>query len=162
MDAAVIYYSFQGNSALAAKALADKLGARLVELKEPKARSMGPGGFMLAGFQASFGVKSKLTGQPWQEVSGCGELHLITPIWASKPVPAMNRFLSKCDFSGKTVSLYAVMADPSAQAEKAWKVMASQVEKKGGKVKVTYGLVGAGPGKGVKEELAQKIFEIGR
>ncbi len=162
MNAAVVYYSFQGNVALAAKALAEKLGARLVELRESKSRSMGPGGFILAGFQASVGLKSKLADQPCQDVSGFGELHLITPIWASKPVPAMNRFLFDCDFSGKTVSLYAVMADPSAKAEKAWQVMAAQVEKKGGKVKATYGLVGAGPGKGVNEELAQNICALGQ
>ena len=56
MSTAVVFYSATGNSALAAKALAEKLGAKLIELKEKKQRNLskiGPA-FMGAGFQASW------------------------------------------------------------------------------------------------------------
>lgn len=159
MGSAVVYYSLQGNSALVAKTLADKLGARLVELREIKHRKMGPSIFMKAGFQASLGVKSKLEGQPWKDVDGCDELHLVTPIWASKPVPVMNTFLAECDFNGRAVTVYTVQADPAANATAAREVMANAVRKKGGAVKAARGLVGAGPGKGVNAELAREICE---
>lgn len=157
MSIAVVYYSAQGNCALAAKALAHKLGARLVELVESKPRTLKPMGFMKAGFQASVGIRAKLAGEPWQEVADCGELYLVTPIWASRQVPAMNRFLEACDFSGKVVTILTVQADPAANAEKAWQAMSAIVEKKGGKVKAVHGYTGAAPGKGVKAELAQEV-----
>ncbi len=160
MEVAVVYYSLQGNAALAAKALAEKLGARLLELKETAPRSLGPGGFMKAGFQAMLGLKSKLQGQPWQDVTGCSELYLLSPVWASKAAPAMNRFLANCDFAGKAVSIYTVQADPVTDYVKARQAMASQVQRKGGTVKASHGLVGAGPGKGVKDALAREVCEL--
>lgn len=160
MEKAVVFYSAQGNAALAAKALAEKLEARLIELKEAKPRTLNPAGFMKAGFQAMLGVRSKLDGAPWQDVAGCGELFLVSPIWASKQVPAINRFLSSCDFTGKAVTIYTVQADPEANADKARQAMADLVRRKGGTVKATHGLVGAAPGQGVKEDLAPKICEL--
>jgi flavodoxin len=160
MERAVVFYSAQGNSALAAKALAGKLGARLVELKESKPRVLDPMGFMKAGFQASMRVRSKLMGMPWQDVVGCSELHIITPIWAARPAPAVNAFLAKCDFKGKAVTLYTVQADPQANAEDARSAMAAAVKRLGGTVKAAHGLVGAAPGKGVNEELALRICSL--
>jgi len=68
MSIAVVYYSANGNSALAAKALSEKLGARLIELKEAKPRKLDKVGaaFMKAGMQAAFRFRSKLQGQPWR------------------------------------------------------------------------------------------------
>lgn len=159
MNTAVVFFSLQGNSALAARALADKLGARLVELKETQAREF-PSGFAKAGFQAFFGISSKLAGQPWNDVNDCSELHIVSPVWATKTTPALNRFLSKCDFSGKSVTIYSVQADPAANAVSAREKIARAVRRKGGTVKAMHGLMGAAPGKGVNEDLADKIKSL--
>jgi len=162
MDKAVVFYSATGNSALAAKALADKLGAKLIELKEEKQRNLskiGPA-FMAAGFQASVGIHTKLQGQPWKDAADCSELHLVAPIWASKIAPAMNTFISEFDFKGKKVFLYTLQADPNDTAVKAREKLAVALAKKGATVAGKYGLTGAGPGKEPKEELAQSICNL--
>lgn len=160
MGIAVIFFSAQGNSACAAKALSEKLGARLVELKELKPRKLDPSGFAKAGFQASFKIRSKLIGQPWLDVTDCSELHLITPVWAAKPVPAINTFLSACGFKGKSVTIYTVQADPEANAVAAREAMADAVLRKGGTVRASHGLVGAAPGMGVNEGIADIIYSL--
>jgi flavodoxin len=159
MGIAVVFYSAQGNSALAAKALSEKLGAKLIELKEKKTRNLekiGPA-FMLAGMQASLKVRTKLQGMPWQDVTDCGELHIIMPIWAAKPAPAVNTFLSKCNFNGKKVFLYTVQADPNDTARPAREKLARALTKKGATVAGSFGLAGSAPGKEPSQELAQKI-----
>lgn len=160
MDNAVIFFSLQGNSALAAKALAEKLGAKIVELKEIKPRNMDSSGFAKAGFQGFFGIRTRLSGEPWLNVADCTELNIITPIWAAKPVPAINTFLSKCDFKGKSVTIYTVQADPAANAAAARDAMAAIVHKKGGKVLAKHGLVGTAPGKGANEGIAANICSL--
>jgi flavodoxin len=159
MATAVVYYSATGNSAIAAKALSEKLGAKLIELKEVKQRDYSKvnGAFMAAGFKAVFGIRSKLLGQPWEDARDCGELRLITPIWAGKPVPAMNTFVSKADFKGKKVYLYTVQADTNDTAKNARDKLGAVLTAKGATVAGEYGLTGAGPGKEPNKELAQKI-----
>lgn len=162
MSAAVIFYSATGNCALAAKALADKLGAKLVELKEKKPRDLakiGPA-FMGAGFQAVFGVRSALQGRPWDAAADCAELHVVTPIWASRPVPAVNAFVAKCDFKGKRIYLYTVQADPNDTAARAREKLAARIEKRGAEVAGKYGMNGAGPGQEPNPELVQKINSL--
>lgn len=162
METAVVFYSAHGSSALAAKALAAKLGAKLVELKEKKPRDLGKVNFsfMVAGMQATFRIKTRLQGQPWQDTAGCSELHIITPIWAAKIVPAMNTFVSKFDFKGKKVYLYTLQADSQDTAKPAREALEKLVQKKGGTIVGSHGLVGSAPGKEPNAELADKITSL--
>jgi len=162
MSTAVVYYSVNGNSALAANALAEKLGAKLIELKEKKLRDLskiGPA-FMKAGMQAVFKFRSKLQGQPWQDASDCSDIHIITPIWASRQAPAVNAFVAKYDFKGKRVFLYTIQADTNDTAIKAREALANTVRGKGGSITGCYGLTGGGFGKEPNQELARKIREL--
>jgi hypothetical protein len=133
-----------------------------VELKEKRQRDLSKinFAFMVAGMQAVFKMKTRLQGEPWQDVAGCGELHVITPIWASKPVPAMNTFISKCDFKGKTVYLYTVQADPNDTAKPGRDALAQLVQAKGGTVAGSHDLAGGAPGKEPNAELADKICSL--
>lgn len=160
MNAAVVFYSATGNCALAAKALAEKLGAKLIELKEKKPRDLSKvnAAFMKAGMQAVFKFRSKLEGEPWVDAADCQEVHIITPVWASRQAPAANTFIAKCDFKGKKVYLYTVQADTNDTAAKAREGMAATVQRKGGTLAGSFGLLeAAGPGQEPKQELAQKI-----
>jgi flavodoxin len=160
MDTAVIFYSATGSCALAAKALAEKLGAKLIELKEKKPRDLSKvnAAFMKAGMQAVFKFRSKLLGEPWKDAAGCADVRIVTPIWASRQAPAVNTFLTKYDFKGKTVFLYTVQADAKDSASRARDGMAATVSRKGGNVAGSYGLTAsAGPGEKPKQEIAQQI-----
>jgi flavodoxin len=162
MNTAVVFYSATGNCALAARALSEKLGAKLIELKEKKSRDLSKVGpaFMGAAFRAILGVRSALQGEPWEEAAGCGELHMFTPIWASRPAPAVNTFASKFDFKGKKVTLYTVQADPNDTAKGAREKLAARIRNKGGEVVGTHGLTGAGPGEPPKADLVEKVKSL--
>lgn len=159
MATAVVYYSATGNCALAGKALAEKLGAKLIELKEAKQRNLSKvnAAFMMAGFQAAMGIRTKLQGQPWQDASGCDVLHLIVPVWASKPAPAINTFISKSGFQGKRVFLYTVQADPKDTAQASREKLAAKIRNLGGSITGSYGLTGSAPGKEPDDGIAKKI-----
>jgi flavodoxin len=163
MPTAVVFYSATGNCALAAKALSEKLGAKLIELKEKKPRDLTKVGvaFMKAGMQAAFKFRSKLLGEPWKDAADCADVHIITPVWASRQAPAVNTFIAKYDFNGKKVFLYTLQADTSDTARGARDGMAAAVSRKGGAVAGSYGLLEAGgPGKEPKQELAQQICAL--
>lgn len=162
MATAVIYYSATGNCAIAAGALAAKLGASLIELKEKKRRNLGKVGpaFMAAGFQAAFKMKTRLAGEPWKDAEGYEELHIVMPIWAGRPAPAINTFLTKCDFTGKTVHLYTVQADPDDSAASVREILKYNIAEKGGQVASSHGLAGAAPGQPADEGLAQRVCAL--
>jgi hypothetical protein len=159
MSTAVIFYSASGNCAIAGKALAEKLSACLIELKERKTKDMSRvnAAFIFAGMRASLGMRSRLMGQPWRNAAEADELHIIFPIWASKPVPAVNTFVARCDFNGKRVALYAVQADPSDTAKPCRDKLAAGITARGGGIIGSYHLVGSAPGKEPRAELAQEI-----
>ena len=156
MATAVVYYSFGGNCALAAKALAEKLGAKLVELKESKPRPEKIN-FMTMGFQAALGVRMRLAGDPAAQVADCDTLHVLTPVWASSLTPAVRSFLSRTDLKGKRVHLYAVMADPALNVEKIQAAAQKLVAAAGGTLAAVRGVHGAAPGKPPREDVAADI-----
>ena len=156
MATAVVYYSFGGTCALAAKALAEKLGAKLVELKECKPRPHKIN-FITMGFQAAFGVGTRLSGDPAAQVADCGTLHVLTPVWASSLTPAVRSFLSETDLKGKRVHLYAVMADPSLNVKKIQAAAQKLVSAAGGTLVGAKGVLGAAPGKPPRQEAAADI-----
>jgi hypothetical protein len=162
MATAVVYYSATGNCAVAAKALAEKLGASLIELKEKKTRDMSRvnAAFMFAGMRAMMGLRAALRGKPWEDAAGAEELHIVFPIWASRPVPAVNTFIAKYDFTGKRVSLYTVQADPGDTAKPSREKLAEKIKAKGGVAAGAYHLLGAAPGKEPRAELAGEILEL--
>lgn len=158
MATAVVYYSFGGNSALAAQALAQKLGATLVEIKERKARPKV--NFFTMGFQAAIGLSSRLSGDPAAQVASFDTLHVLTPVWAGNLTPAVRAFLNQTNFKGKRVTLYAVMADPSLKVDKIAQNARKLVEKTGGELIAVHGLQGGGPGKAQREQVAADICAL--
>lgn len=93
---AIVFYSKDGNTRIGANFLQQRIGGEIIELKEKK-----KGGF----FQALRKKGSQLDGDPWTSIKEAEEVYLMSPIWASHGVPAMNAFLEAGDFSGKTVHI---------------------------------------------------------
>lgn len=162
MKAAVVYYSASGNCSIAAKALAEKLGAGLIELKERKRRDFSRvnAAFMFAGMRAMLGLGARLDGRPWQEASSADELHIVFPIWASKPAPAINTFVRRYDFNGKRVVLYSLQADPNDTAKPSREKLAEKIKAGGGCVAGAHYLLGGAPGKEPRQELADEILRF--
>ncbi|MDR2747977.1 MAG: flavodoxin [Treponema sp.] len=106
MKTAVIYYSYEGNSALIAEEIRNVLGADLFELKTEDDTKR-------EGFSKYFwGGRQVLTGKS-PALKPCGinvdpyELLIIGfPVWAGSPAPALNSFLGEREIRGKRIALF--------------------------------------------------------
>jgi flavorubredoxin len=65
-------------------------------------------------------------------------IFLGSPIWASKPVPAINTFIDNTDFKNKKVIAFFTMG--GTQYEKAAKNMTMKIEKSSGIVIDSFGI----------------------
>ncbi|UYO62180.1 hypothetical protein LNN31_15530 [Acetobacterium wieringae] len=131
---AIVYFSKDGNTRSGAMRLNERLGGRIIELREQK-----KGNFL----QALFKKGSKLQGQPWQEIATAQDVYLMQPIWASNAVPAMNAFLKQADFSGKRVTIITFQQFTDLRnSDKVHESIAAAVKKQNGQVIGTYAFVG--------------------
>ncbi len=135
-DTAIVFFSKDGSTRLAAGILGRKTGGKIIELKEKK-----KGGVL----KAIFKMGSKLIGEPWLAIKDVGKVYLMQPICASNGVPAMNTFLKNADFSGKKVSVITFQADTGFRgSSKIHQYIGGVVSGRGGTIASSYALLGAG------------------
>lgn len=135
-DTAIVFFSKDGSTRLAAGILGGKTGGKIIELKEKR-----KGGVL----KAIFKMGSKLIGEPWLAIKDTKKVYLMQPIWASNGVPAMNTFIKNADFSGKKVSIITVQADPGFKgSSEVHQYIGGVVAGKGGTIASSYALLGAG------------------
>jgi flavodoxin len=106
MKAAVLYYSFDGSSALIAQALGKELGADLfpLELQDDKKRT-GLAKYAWGGRQVF--MKQSPALKPYSINPDQYELLIIGgPVWAGSPAPALRTFLGETKISGKKIALF--------------------------------------------------------
>jgi hypothetical protein len=152
MATAIVFYSRSDNTRYAAGHLAEKLGAKSIELAEPGNRT-GILGFLKSGFQAATSGTTQLVGQPWKEIEEYDTVYLLTPIWASNGTPAMNTFLANVELHGKRITVVTFQADPGlGGSEKVHESISRRVADKGGSVDRCVALHSAPPGKFAGEE----------
>jgi len=155
-EKAIVYFSRNGSTRLAAEILAGRLGAKLVELKERKALR----NFLVSGFRAVTKKHSKLLGDPWKEIEDRDVLVLAAPIWAGNANPAMNGFLDKAVLTEKTVYLLTMQADPGHEkSDEVQEHYTDRVKAAGGSVAGSLALTGASPGKTAKEEVLRTALD---
>lgn len=134
MKTVVVYFSRDNNTRLGAEILGERLDAKVVELKEAK-----KGNFI----QALMKKGSIIQGEPWREIESAESVYVMSPIWASHDVPAMNAFLDKADFTGKEVTIVTFKQFEDLRgSDKVHRQIREQVEGHGGKVVVCHALMG--------------------
>ena len=107
MKSLVVFYSLDGHTRRVAESIAKTAGADLHELRPLKTNAKtGFLKFFLGGMHASFGHKAALR-DPLPDLSAYDRVFIGTPVWAGKPVPAVNTFLAGCDLAGRQVLLFA-------------------------------------------------------
>lgn len=126
----IIYYSWIGNTEIIAKEIQNQTGFDIVRIEEKKERLFG--GIMKAAFGAFFGFKSKLKPIDFL-MDDYDNIYLGAQVWATKTTPAINRFLSKTQFSNKKVHLFITKGDEN-EPQKIYDSITNRIEKKGGKV----------------------------
>jgi flavodoxin len=107
---AVIYYSYEGNTALAARTIAASLGAECFEIKTTNTKKRS--GFVkyLWGVAQVMTRKKPALAPLAVDPNAYDLIVLGTPVWASNPAPAMVSFLGKTAITGKKIALFCCHA----------------------------------------------------
>ena len=110
MKTAVIYYSYEGNSALIAGIIAGAVKADLFEIKTAKNKKReGFAKYAWGGAQVVMNKKPAL--RPLSvDINNYDLVILGTPVWAASPAPALVSFLDKTKISGKKIALFCCCA----------------------------------------------------
>jgi flavodoxin len=141
MESLVVYYSLTGKTRLVAQAITEALSATLVEIAETKPRKLGPFIYLVGGFGAMTNRGSKIN--PIDVDSKQYETIFVgSPIWGSRPVPAVNSFIYQTDFEGRNVIPFFSMGGTTA--EKALANITSKIEKRQGKVAGSFAITSYG------------------
>jgi NADPH-dependent FMN reductase. len=124
-NAALIYFSLDGNVDYIAKLIARKTGADLIRLETVREYPKGIGKFITAGREATFGLRPALK-NAFPDFDQFSTVIIGTPVWAGKPSSPVNTFLHNCKFSGKRIALFACCAGDAT--EKCFAKMKSLLE----------------------------------
>lgn len=154
MKTAVVFFSYDGSTRVAAKLISEKFGADLFELEEARKRGKSPLSFMTAGFSASIAKKSRLKNTFAPQMKEYVRIYIGTPIWAGKAVPAVNSFVHSLDAKGKEIVFFTVQADPNPEGNESKSLNSFKkiLEKRGAKVLNAARIHGTAPGKTAKTE----------
>jgi len=116
MKTAVVYYTLDGNCAIVAREIKDKLGADLIQLytQDEKKRSM-IGKMFWGGGMVFSGKKPPL--KPYTFDPAAYERIIIgAPVWAGSPAPPILTFLSEAGITGKKIALFVCHAGGKGDA----------------------------------------------
>ncbi len=160
MKTAVVFYSLNGSTRVAAHAIAERADADVFELKERKQRGKSPWAFMSEGFSAVFRLKSRVQDTFAGRLSEYERILIGTPLWASSPAPAVNRFVHEMNPAGKQIMLFSVQADPNPQKKsfRGTDKLCETIRRKGGQLLPVLRLHGEAPGKtATKEHIDEQL-----
>lgn len=105
MKSIVIYYSLEGNTDYAAKAIAEALGADTLRLETVEPYPLGAKRFLLGGKDAVSGAAPAL--KPYAfDISVYDTVILGTPLWAWTFAPPLRTFLNEHDLHGKKLAFF--------------------------------------------------------
>jgi flavodoxin len=130
MKPLVVYYSLTGKTRLVAQAIAEALNATLVEIEERRPIPI-PFVYLSGGFAALTNRGTKIN--PIDvDLKQYERIFIGSPIWNSRPTPAVNSFIYQTNFEGRSVILFFTMAGDNS--EKALANITAKIEKNQGKV----------------------------
>jgi flavodoxin len=131
MKSLVAYYSLTGNTKLVAQVIVEALNATPIEITETKPRKIRPLVYLVGGFQATMSRGSKIN--PINvDLKQYERIFIGSPIWNSRPVPAINSFIYQTNFEGLDIIPFFTMGGDNA--DKALENITAKIEKSQGKV----------------------------
>jgi len=130
MKSLVVYYSLTGKTKLAAGAIAEALNATLVEIQEKRPIPF-PFVYLSGGF-AAFTNRGRKINPIDVDLKQYERIFLGSPIWASRPTPAINSFIYQSNFEGQTVIPFFTMGGDDSK--KALGNITAKIERRQGKV----------------------------
>ena len=113
MRAIVIFYSLTNKTRLVSQVVADGLNAKLLEIKERKQRTLNGSTYFWGGFAAITNKASNIN--PTEvDLSQYDTVFIGSPVWASRPTPAINSFIYKTNFRNQGIVPFFTMAGDNA------------------------------------------------
>ena len=131
MKPLVVYYSLTGKTKLVAQVIAEALNATLVEIKETKPRKLGASVYLIGGLAATINRGSKIN-PIYVDLKQYKTIFIGSPNWNSRPAPAINSFIYKTNFEGRSIIPFFTMGGDNS--EKALANISAKIEKNQGKV----------------------------
>ncbi len=131
MKSLVVYYSTTDNTKLVAQVIAEALNATLVEITETKTRKIRPLVYLIGGFEATMNRGSRIN-PIGIDLKQYERIFIGSPIWNSRPTPAINSFIYQTDFEGRHVIPFFTMGGNNS--DKALANITAKIEKSQGKV----------------------------
>ena len=154
MKTLVVYYSLTGKTRLVAQAIAEALNATLVEIKERRPRKLGLSVYLVGGLAAIMNWGSKIN--PIDvDLKQYERIFIGSPIWGSRPVPAINSFIYQTNFEGRSIIPFFTMGGNNAEGALA--NMTAKIEKRQGKVAGSFAITSYGVS---DEEIIAKAKEV--
>ncbi len=156
MKTAIIYYSFSGNTHRVAQIIADILKQKGEDVTPVRIRPLKePTNFVVQCKEAFLGKKPELY-KTLLDLGDFDKVILGSPVWAFKPAPAVNTYLSQCSTLSGKEALCFVTYGSGAGKEKTLESMKSGLEKKGARVvaKISFQQSES------KEECRRKVAQI--
>jgi flavodoxin len=130
MKSLVVYYSLTGKTKLVSQVIAEALNATLVEIEERRPIPI-PFVYLSGGFAAFMNRGSKIKPKTI-DLRQYERIFIGSPIWNSRPTPAVNSFIYQTNFEGRGVILFFTMAGDNS--EKALANITAKIERSQGKV----------------------------
>jgi flavodoxin len=131
MKSLVVFYSVTDKTKLVSQTIAKALNATLLEIEEAKPRKLKSLTYLSAGFAA---IRDKETAiNPVNvDLRQYDTIFIGSPIWASRPTPAINSFIYANNFEGKSIVPFFTMGGNNS--DKALQNITAKIEKSQGKV----------------------------
>jgi len=136
MKSLVVYYSLTGKTKLVAQTIAEALNGTLVEIQERRPIPL-PFVYLSGSFAALLnrGCEIKPVSVDFKQYD---RIFIGSPIWASRPAPAINSFIYRTNFEGRSVIPFFTMG--GNDATKAVANITAKIEKEGGKVEGSFAI----------------------
>jgi len=131
MKPLVVYYSLTDKTKLVSQVIAEALNATLVEITETKPIKLGPLVYLIGGFAATINRGSKINHIDI-DLKQHETIFIGSPIWNSRPAPAINSFIYQTNFEGRSIIPFFTMGGDNS--EKALANITAKIEKSQGKV----------------------------
>ncbi len=140
MSSIVIYYSRTGNTKLVADTIAEKTGAETIEIKDKTSRS-GGFGYIKGAVDALRNKETEIEPE-LVDLKDYEEVYVGSPVWASKPTPAIIELINNTDFTDKNVITYVTLK--SSGGDKTIDKMNDAIKNKGGNIKNSFMIIDNG------------------
>lgn len=133
----VIYYSRTGKTKLVAETIAEQKNADKIEIKDIRSRS-GIHGFIKGAIETIATVKTDIIPKR-VDLKEYDTVYIGTPVWASRPTPAINQIIANCNFEDKNVITFATLN--GSGAENTIKILNDAITDKGGNVINSFAII---------------------